>query len=108
MLLIKGNSSEIRALANGISNAWGIDVGKADEISLENIEKIAKEARVLAQKYQTRVLVTGKTDLVVTKDSYWVVDNGVESLSKIAGTGCMVAAMISSFVAVTAPVSATL
>lgn len=83
-------------------------MGKADEISLENIEKIAKEARVLAQKYQTRVLVTGKTDLVVTKDSYWVVDNGVESLSKIAGTGCMVAAMISSFVAVTAPVSATL
>ena len=106
--LIKGNSSEIRALASGSSNAQGIDVGKSDEISKENIENIAKEARSLAKKYQTTVLVTGKTDLVVTKDSYFTVDNGVETLSKITGTGCMVTAMISSFMAVTDPVSASL
>lgn len=106
--LIKGNSSEIRALAKGKSNARGIDVGKADEISKENIEEIAREVRNLAKKYQTTVLVTGKTDLVVTKDSFYTVDNGVETLSKITGTGCMVTAMISSFMAVTDPVSASL
>lgn len=106
--LIKGNSSEIRALAKGKSNAIGIDVGKADEISKENIENIAKEARSLAEKYQTTVIVTGKTDLVVTKDSYLAVDNGVETLSKITGTGCMVTAMVSSFMAVTDPVTAGL
>lgn len=106
--LIKGNSSEIRALAKGKSNAIGIDVGKADEISKGNIEEIAREARNLAEEYQTTVLVTGKTDLVVTKDRYLAIDNGVETLSKITGTGCMVTAMISSFMAVTDQVTATL
>lgn len=106
--LIKGNASEIRSLASGISNAQGIDVGKADELFGSNIEKIASEARDFAQKYQSTVLITGKTDIVLGENSYFTVDNGVSNLSKITGTGCMLTAMISSLMAVTDPVSAAI
>lgn len=104
--IIKGNSSEIRALAKAKSNAKGIDVGKADEVCGDNIEIIAKEGRRLAVKYKSVVLVTGKTDLIVTENSYFTIDNGVENLSKITGTGCMLTAMISSLLAVCDSVSA--
>ena len=106
--LIKGNSSEIRALANGRSNARGIDVGNSDKIFGDKIEEIATEAQSLAKNYQTTVLITGQTDLVVGCGSYFTVDNGVENLSKITGTGCMLTAMISSLMAVTNPISAGL
>lgn len=106
--MIKGNSSEIRAMAESSANAMGIDVGKADELRGENIEKIAHEARNLAKKYQTTVVVTGATDLVVGENAYHTVTNGVENLSKITGTGCMLTSMISSLMAVTDPVSAAL
>lgn len=105
--LIKGNSSEIRALALGKSQAKGIDVGEADKIKKENIGKIIEEARALAKKYKSTILITGKTDLIVGADSYIIVDNGVENLSKITGTGCMLTGIISSFMAVEDPVSAS-
>lgn len=105
--LIKGNSSEIRALALGKSQAKGIDVGEADKIKKENIGKIAEDARVLSKEYKSIVLITGKTDLIVSSDSYIIVDNGVENLSKITGTGCMLTGIISSFMAVSDPVSAS-
>lgn len=106
--MIKGNGSEIRALAKVKSNAKGIDVGKEDEIGGHNIEKIALEARKLSQKYKSVILVTGKTDLIVTENSYFTVDNGVENLSEITGTGCMLTAMISTLMAVTDTLSAAI
>lgn len=106
--LIKGNSSEIRAMVNGKSNAKGIDVGKSDKIFGDNIEKIAREARNLAETYKTTVVVTGQTDLVVTENIYYTLSNGVENLSKITGTGCMLTSIISSLMAVTDPISAAI
>lgn len=106
--LIKGNSSEIKALCGVKSEALGIDVGKNDEIREGNIESLAQIARKLCQKYKLAVLITGKSDLLVTVDRYFVVNNGVENLSKITATGCMLTGIISSFMAVTDPVEASL
>ena len=106
--LIKGNSSEIKALAGEKSEALGIDVGKKDEIREGNIEGLAQIGRILYQKYNSTILITGKSDLLVTKDRYFVVNNGVENLSKITATGCMLTGIISSFMAVTDSVEASL
>ncbi len=106
--LIKGNSSEIKALCGVKSEALGIDVGKKDEIGEGNTESIAQMARRLCQKYKSNILITGKSDLLVTEDRYFVVNNGVENLSKITATGCMLTGIISSFMAVTDPVEASL
>lgn len=106
--LIKGNSSEIKALCGVKSEALGIDVGKKDEIREGNIESLAQMTRNLCQKYKSTVLITGKSDLLVTEDRYFVVNNGVVNLSKITATGCMLTGIISSFMAVTDPIEASL
>lgn len=106
--LIKGNSSEIKALAGEKSEALGIDVGKKDEIREGNIESLAQIGRRLYRKYNSTILITGKSDLLVTEDRYFVVNNGVENLSKITATGCMLTGIISSFMAVTDPLEASL
>lgn len=106
--LIKGNSSEIKALCGVKSEALGIDVGKKDEIREGNIESLAQIGRRLYRKYKSTILITGKSDLLVTRDKYFLVNNGVENLSKITATGCMLTGIISSFMAVTDPVEASI
>lgn len=106
--LIKGNASEIRALACGKSSAKGVDVGEADRLRGENISSLALEARELAIKYDSIVLITGETDLIVGNDFYMEIKNGVENLSRITGTGCMLTAIISSFMSLANPVDAAL
>lgn len=106
--LIKGNASEIRAIALGESSAKGVDVGEADRLRGENIKNLALEARKLAIKYDSIVLITGETDLVVGNDFYIEIKNGVSNLSRITGTGCMLTAMISSFMAVANPVDSAI
>lgn len=106
--LIKGNSSEIKALCGEKSEAVGIDVGRADEISDENIKELSYMARKLSKKYQATILITGKIDLLVDEDRYFLIANGVENLSRITATGCMLTGLISSFMAVADPISACL
>lgn len=106
--LIKGNASEIRALALGKSSAKGVDVGDADRLRGENIKNLAKEACDLAVKYDSIILVTGETDLIVGNDFYIEIKNGVSNLSRITGTGCMLTSLVSSFMAVANPVDAAL
>lgn len=106
--LIKGNASEIRALAIGKSSAKGVDVGDADRLRGDNIRNLALEARELVIKYNSTILITGETDLIVGNDFYIEIKNGVESLSRITGTGCMLTSMVSSFLAVAGPVDAAL
>lgn len=106
--LIKGNASEIRALVIGKSSAKGVDVGDADRLRGENIQNLAIEARDLAVKYNSIIIVTGETDLVVGNDFYIEIKNGVETLSRITGTGCMLTSIISSFMTVTNPIEAAL
>ena len=106
--LIKGNASEIRALACGKSSAKGVDVGDDDRLRGENIKNLALEARNLAIQYDSVVLITGETDLVVGNDFYIEIKNGVENLSRITGTGCMLTAIISSFMSLANPLDAAL
>ena len=106
--LIKGNASEIRAIAIGKSSAKGVDVGEADRLRGDNIRNLTKEARELAIKYDSIVLITGEIDLIVGNDFYKEIANGVESLSRITVTGCMLTAIVSSIMAVARPVDAAL
>ena len=106
--LIKGNGSEILAISGEASNAKGIDVGEKDKLSGENIEKFIKISKNLCKKYQTSVLITGKTDILLDEDKYFLIENGCENLSKITATGCMLTSLISTFLSVTNPVEASI
>lgn len=106
--LIKGNGSEILALSGNDSDAKGIDVGDKDRIEGENIKKFIKISQKLCQKYQTMVLVTGKTDILVGENKYFLIENGCENLSKITATGCMLTSLISTFLSVCDPIEASI
>lgn len=106
--LIKGNGSEIMALSGKQSGAKGVDVGDKDKLEGENIKKFIKISKVLSQKYQTRVLVTGKTDILVGENKYFLIENGCENLSKITATGCMLTSLISTFLSVCDPIEASI
>ncbi|PMC80805.1 hydroxyethylthiazole kinase [Anaerococcus hydrogenalis] len=106
--LIKGNGSEILAISGNDSNAKGIDVGEKDKTNGENIEKFIEISKDLCQKYQTSVLITGKTDILVGEKEYFLIENGCENLSKITATGCMLTSLISTFLSVTNPIEASI
>ena len=106
--LIKGNGSEILAISGNDSNAKGIDVGEKDKISVENIEKFIKLSKKLCKKYQTSGLITGKTDILLDEDRYFLIENGCENLSKITATGCMLTSLISTFLSVCDPIEASI
>ena len=106
--LIKGNGSEILAISGEASNAKGIDVGEKDKLWGENIEKFIKISKKLFQKYQTSVLITGKTDILLDEDKYFLIENGCENLSKITATGCMITSLISTFLSVCDPIEASI
>lgn len=106
--LIKGNGSEILALSGNESDAKGIDVGEKDKLEGENIKKFIKISQKLCQKYQTMVLVTGKTDILVGENKYFLIENGCENLSKITATGCMLTSLISTFLSVCDPIEASI
>lgn len=106
--LIKGNGSEILALSGNESDAKGIDVGDKDKLEGENIKKFIKISKDLSKKYQTTVLITGKTDILVGEKEYFLIENGCENLSKITATGCMLTSLISTFLSVTNPIEASI
>lgn len=99
--VIKGNYSEIAALHSKKYFSVGVDADVSLEISY--ISKISKE---LALKYQTVVLATGKTDIITNGEKTIYVKNGTSLLASVTGTGCMLGALCTAFLASLEPMEA--
>lgn len=94
--VIKGNASEIKSLATGMSNFGGVDAENCREGGRGNLIKLAENLR---RKARCTVVVTGKTDIVTDGDTTYLVHNGHEMMSRITGSGCMLSALITAFAA---------
>jgi hydroxyethylthiazole kinase len=92
--IIKGNVGEIATLAGVEATVRGVDAG-----AFSGDTHFA--ARDLAEKQETIVAITGKTDVIADAHQTFLVKNGVEDMGNISGTGCMAASLIGSCVAVT-------
>ena len=98
---IKGNYSEIYGLYNESYSSAGVD---ADEtLTLENVSKTAVK---LAEKYNTMVLASGKTDIVTDGKTIVYINNGTPQLAKITGTGCLLGVLCGCYLSVDKTVSA--
>lgn len=97
--VIRGNASEIRALARGCANSGGVDAEKSDRIGPGNLENFLAAARRLNQMTGAAVVVTGETDLVVDRERCYLVGNGDPMMSRITGAGCMLDGVIAAFLA---------
>lgn len=99
MAVLKGNMSEMLAIVGEPSHSIGIDVGKEDVINSENQEKIVNIFQKFSKKTDSVILVSGKQDLIVDGENTCLISNGDPMLSDITGTGCMLGALCSTYLA---------
>ena len=92
--VIKGNLSEIKTICGVQSNAKGIDAGEYDKLTDANIEIMKK----LSLKTNSIIAATGAVDVITNGSETCLIKNGCEMLSMVTGTGCMVTALITSYI----------
>ncbi|WP_420538538.1 hydroxyethylthiazole kinase [Methanobrevibacter woesei] len=106
---IRGNISEIKAIANIIgllnteSAAKGVDVSEDDIISRDNLEINENLVKELAKKLDTVIIASGPLDIISNGETTVVLDNGDEMMPLITGSGCMLTSIVGSCVAVNDP-----
>lgn len=87
--IIRGNASEILALAGMSSQSRGPDSGDSVEM--------AKAAAQALTKYAKVVVVTGETDWVTNGTQHWSVYHGVPMMTQVTAIGCALTSLIGGF-----------
>jgi hydroxyethylthiazole kinase len=91
--IVRGNASEVMAVANDTAKTRGVDSTAATATALDS-------ARSLSKQYDCVVCVSGKTDYIIAKKNMALVKNGHDLMPKITGLGCTASALCAAFVAV--------
>lgn len=81
--VIRGNISEIKALALGTGAARGVDADAVDAVTGKNIDSAINFLRDFSKKTGAVIAVTGAIDLIVDENSAYAVRNGRPLLSLI-------------------------
>ncbi len=105
-LVLKGNMSEIRSLADAHLRVSGVDAAPDDVIRADNKEAVIDMAGKLAKQYHAVVLISGETDLVTDGDETILIEAGHEMMSHITGTGCMLGMLVAAYMSVMTPLKA--
>jgi hydroxyethylthiazole kinase len=92
-LIIRGNASEIIALAGEQAQSKGVD-------SLDSSDAALGAAKFLAAEYGANVVISGETDYIVTKSQTVTLNNGHEMMPYVTGMGCTLTALTGAFAAV--------
>ncbi len=96
--VVRGNMSEIKALAGASASTRGVDVDPDDVVTDANLPSSAAFAREVASKLGCVVAITGAIDLVADRERVYAIRNGVAMMGGITGTGCMLDAIIAAYV----------
>ncbi|MEI6892550.1 MAG: hydroxyethylthiazole kinase [Pontiella sp.] len=91
-LIVRGNASEIMALAGEQAQRKGVDALDASESALNC-------AKFLANNASCSVVISGATDYVVTETDVSQLRNGDEMMPYVTGMGCTHTALIGAFAA---------
>ncbi len=91
--VVRGNASEIMALAGSSARSRGVD-------SLESADDARTAAAALALRHKNVVAVTGAVDFITDGLQGLEVRNGHPLFERVTGTGCAATAVISCFCAV--------
>lgn len=91
--IIRGNASEIMALA-------GLDIQTKGVDSTVQVTDSLGAAQQLSAKYGSVVSVSGPADLIVAGDKIAYVHNGVPLMTRVTGMGCTASALAGAFAAI--------
>ncbi|MBN7794936.1 hydroxyethylthiazole kinase [Microbacterium esteraromaticum] len=87
---VRGNASEILALAGTGAGGRGVDAVDAPEAATE-------AARTIAARWGSVVAVSGATDLITDGERVIRIANGDPLLTRVTGGGCALGAVIAAF-----------
>jgi hydroxyethylthiazole kinase len=91
--IIRGNASEINALAGGIANTKGVCSTIESNAVLEN-------AKLLSERHDATIMVSGETDFIIDHQQSKQFSRGSILMPMITGTGCLLTAISGAFHAV--------
>ena len=97
--IIRGNASEILALAGGTASTKGVD-------SSRTTDSVAGAAAALSQARNCVVSVSGADDLIVGNGKTVRVHNGHPIMTSVTGMGCTASAITGAFAAAASPFDA--
>ena len=97
--VIRGNASEIAAIANAASKTRGVDSTLAASDALT-------AARTLSQQFDTTVVISGEVDYIIQGDRQVEIHNGDRLMGQVTGMGCTATALLGAFAAVAPPFEA--
>lgn len=95
--VVRGNMSEVKALAGHASTTRGVDVRPADVVTEDNLSAGVAFACGFAEKTGSVVAVTGAIDIVADAERVFVVRNGSPLMGRVTGAGCMLSCLCTAF-----------
>lgn len=90
--IVRGNASEILALAGQSAGGRGVD-------ATDSVERAQHAAIALAQQHGCVVAVSGPIDFLTDGHTHWQLGNGSALLTRITGGGCALGAVMAAFAA---------
>jgi hydroxyethylthiazole kinase len=90
---VRGNASEVLALAGVGQGGRGVDAVDGPETALD-------AAKSLARRYESILAVSGPTDIITDGTDVIRISNGHPHLTKVTGGGCALGAVTAAFLAV--------
>lgn len=95
--VIRGNASEIKALANGSTTTKGVEVNQIDSTTEENLSKAIKMVCEYSLHTNSVIMMTGAIDLISNGKTTAILRGGSEMMSRITGAGCMLTALTATY-----------
>lgn len=96
--IIRGNGSEIMALEAAFANSTGVATKGVD--STRGSEAALEAALAISARLGSTVVISGKTDYIVSNDEISTNDHGVSLMARVTGMGCTATALCGAFVAI--------
>ena len=96
--VVRGNMSEVKAVAGASASTRGVDVNPDDAVTDQNLAASAEFARGLAAKLGCVVAITGAIDLIASADRAVACRNGVALMGKMTGAGCVLSCLVGAYV----------
>ena len=96
--VVRGNMSEIRALAGGTGTTKGVDADAADSVTEDRLGAAVSFLKAVAKQWNTVGAVTGAIDIVTDGEKAYCIRNGHPMMSSVTGTGCQLSALTAAYV----------
>lgn len=91
--VIRGNASEVRALAAGAEQETGVEASALDSVTEDNLQESAAWLRSFSRRTGAVVMLTGAMDVITNGTRTAVVRGGSAYLRRITGAGCMLTSL---------------